>query len=81
MEVTEADLTAPVNPPALAVQLALTGLVILADWLASTEQVFPYVCGFSRGYLAQAVERASRINDAMGLRSFWVPMDHLIPAR
>jgi CRISPR-associated helicase Cas3/CRISPR-associated endonuclease Cas3-HD len=68
-----ADLRRPLSPPPLAAQLTLAGLVILADWLASTERLFPYECGFSPGYPAEAEVRAGRIREEMGLRGFWKP--------
>jgi CRISPR-associated helicase Cas3/CRISPR-associated endonuclease Cas3-HD len=67
------DLRRPVRPPPLVVQLTLAGLVILADWLASTERLFPYECGFSPAYPARAEARAARIREEMGLRGFWNP--------
>jgi CRISPR-associated helicase Cas3/CRISPR-associated endonuclease Cas3-HD len=71
--VTGADLSRILSPPPLAVQLTLAGLVILADWLASTERLFPYECGFSPAYPAKANARASHISEEMGLRGFWNP--------
>ena len=71
--VTGAGLCRPLSPPPLAAQLTLAGLVILADWLASTERLFPYECGFSPAYPAEAEARASRIGEEMGLRGFWNP--------
>ena len=68
-----ADLYRPLSPPPLAAQLALAGLVILADWLASTERLFPYECGFSAVYPAEAEARAGRIGGETGLRGFWNP--------
>jgi CRISPR-associated helicase Cas3 len=53
--------------------VTLAGLVILADWLASTERLFPYAGGFSPAYPAEAVARATRIREEMGLRGFWSP--------
>jgi CRISPR-associated helicase Cas3/CRISPR-associated endonuclease Cas3-HD len=71
--ITGADLCRPLSPPPLAVQLTLAGLVILADWLASTERLFPYTGGFSPAYPAEAEAQASRIRQEMGLRGFWNP--------
>ena len=71
--ITGADLRRPLLAPPLAAQLTLAGLVILADWLASTEQLFPYAGGFSPAYLDAAQARASRIGKEMGLRGFWNP--------
>ena len=71
--ITGAGLGRPLSPPPLAAQLTLAGLVILADWLASTERLFPYECGFSPGYPAEAEGRARRIREEMGLRGFWNP--------
>jgi CRISPR-associated helicase Cas3/CRISPR-associated endonuclease Cas3-HD len=68
-----ADLRRPLSPAPLAAQLTLAGLVILADWLASTERLFPYTSGFSSAYLAEAETHACRIWEAMGLRGFWAP--------
>ena len=40
-------------------ELTLAGLVVLADWLASNEELFPYLNGpFITGYEARAVEHA-----------------------
>jgi CRISPR-associated helicase Cas3/CRISPR-associated endonuclease Cas3-HD len=71
--ITGADLSRVLSPPPLAVQLTMAGLVILADWLASTERLFPYECGFSPAYPAEAEARARRIREEMGLRGFWNP--------
>jgi len=68
-----AGLGRPLRPPPLAAQLTLAGLVILADWLASTERLFPYECGFSPAYPAEAEARAGRIPVETGLRGFWNP--------
>jgi CRISPR-associated helicase Cas3 len=68
-----ADLRQSLSPPPLAAQLTLAGLVILADWLASTERLFPYECRFSPAYPVEAQARADRIREEMGLRGFWNP--------
>ena len=71
--ITGADLCGVLSEPPLAAQLTLAGLVILADWLASTEHLFPYECRFSPAYPAEAESRAGRIREEMGLRGFWSP--------
>lgn len=70
---TGASASVPVSPPPLPVQVTVAGLVILADWLASTEQLFQYECGYRDGYAARAAERAGHISQEMGLRRTWAP--------
>lgn len=61
----------PTSTPSRAVQLALSGLVIAADWIASDEGHFPGVDDWQRLGLERAHERAERAWDALGLRRGW----------
>jgi len=61
--------------PRLAAQLVICGAVILADWLASTEELFPYVGDDLDGYRLRAERRVAggQIRDVLGLRHVWMP--------
>lgn len=72
--------TGAISPPPLPVQVVVAGLVILADWLASSESLFPYECGYRDGYAARAAERAARVAGGMGVRRIWAPSGPPVPA-
>lgn len=61
----------PSSQPSRAVQLALSGLVIMADWIASDEHHFPGVDDWTQVTPEHARERATRAWDALGLRRGW----------
>jgi CRISPR-associated endonuclease/helicase Cas3 len=67
-DLTEAE---PSSQPARAVQLALSGLVIMADWIASDEHHFPGVDDWTQVTPQHARERAARAWDALGLHRGW----------
>lgn len=59
-------------------ELALAGYVILADWLASNEELFPYSSApFHPGYVVSAGRRATGALDAVGWRS-WDPQGQVL---
>jgi CRISPR-associated endonuclease/helicase Cas3 len=54
-------------------ELTLAGLVVLADWLASNEELFPYLNGpYITGYEARAAEHAVRALPKIGWQR-WEP--------
>ena len=57
----------------LPLQLTLTGTVILADWLASTESLFPYENGLPDNYPALSAARSTRVRQIMGVTDVWRP--------
>lgn len=64
---------AAVTPPALALQLVLSGAVTLADWLASVESVFPYTGDVPSDYQSRSADCAARIGTAFGWQEPWIP--------
>lgn len=56
-----------------AVQLALAGWVVLADWCASTEICFPYEAPLPADYLVRSRERATRVPDVLAWGHRWRP--------
>ncbi len=55
-------------------QLVLAGAVILADWLASTEELFPYVGDkLDDDYPDRLDRQAARAAEILGLRGAWRP--------
>jgi len=65
----------------IAAQLALTGAVILADWLASNEELFPYVGDkLDDRYRDHLGRRAARAAEVLGLRGAWQPDPKLVTA-
>jgi CRISPR-associated endonuclease/helicase Cas3 len=68
-----ADLAAvePTAPPPRAVQLAIGGLIIMADWIASDETHFAGIDKLSGVSLEQARRRADKSWSALGLRGGW----------
>lgn len=63
----------PVRTPRRADQLALLGLVIMADWLASDERHFVGIAEPSAVSMAGARERADRAWARLQLRGGWSP--------
>ncbi|TYB43884.1 CRISPR-associated helicase/endonuclease Cas3 [Actinomadura chibensis] len=61
-------------------QVGVAGVVILADWLASTESLYSYQAPFSDEYLQVSPATARRTNDVMGLRDVWRPDPSLASA-
>ncbi|MEV0281105.1 HD domain-containing protein [Streptomyces sp. NPDC050610] len=59
--------------PSVPVQLVQAGVVTLADWLASNEDLFPYEGRLPQGYLEMSAARVRRAGAVMGVRSAWVP--------
>ncbi|WP_405889431.1 CRISPR-associated helicase Cas3' [Streptomyces sp. NBC_00133] len=62
---------APVQIPARAVQLHLSGLVVMADWIASDEEHFPGIDDIGLVSIAGARERAAKAWERLGLRGGW----------
>jgi CRISPR-associated endonuclease/helicase Cas3 len=62
---------APVRVPSRAVQLHLSGLIVMADWIASDEKHFEGIDRLSEVALKAARERARRAWSSLGLRSGW----------
>lgn len=67
------DLAAEAVPsaPAKADQLTLSGLMVMADWIASDERYFPGVDDLDQVSLRNSRERASRAWEQLGLRGGW----------
>lgn len=63
----------PLGRPHRAVQLALSGAVIMADWIASADRHFSGVSDLDRISMASARERAERAWAALGIRGGWDP--------
>ncbi|SHF58388.1 CRISPR-associated helicase/endonuclease Cas3 [Streptoalloteichus hindustanus] len=68
-----ADLNAvqPVLVPSRATQLHLSGLVVMADWIASDERHFKGIDDLARVSIEGARERAERAWADLGLRRGW----------
>ncbi|WP_051468769.1 CRISPR-associated helicase/endonuclease Cas3 [Actinomadura oligospora] len=66
--------------PAVPLQLCITGAVILADWLASNEELYSYQEPFSRDYPQESAATTTRIRDLIGFRDVWRPDQALAPA-
>ncbi|MCC5033491.1 CRISPR-associated helicase Cas3' [Streptomyces sp. WAC 00631] len=62
---------APAKAPSRAAQLHLSGLVVMADWIASDERHFPGVDELARVKLENARERSEQAWAALGLRGGW----------
>jgi CRISPR-associated endonuclease/helicase Cas3 len=60
-------------PPPRSQQLALSGFVIMADWLASDDKNFGGVDDITQVSLDAARDRAAAAWDAVGLRRGWSP--------
>ncbi|WP_190854132.1 CRISPR-associated helicase Cas3' [Actinomadura sp. RB99] len=61
-----------VHPP-VPVQMGVAGVVILADWLASTEALYGYRAPFADDYPQDSLATAARTNDVIELRDVWRP--------
>lgn len=75
-----------VQAPSKAEQMALSGLIIMADWIASNHQHFPGIEHISRVGLAGARDRAKKAVKELRLRGGWsalqVPeVEDLVAAR
>lgn len=57
--------------PSRAAQLQLSGLVVMADWIASDERHFTGVDELAKVNMEAARERAARAWEALGLRGGW----------
>lgn len=64
---------APFLVPRRGVQLAVSGAVIMADWIASADRQFGGVADLARVSMAGARERAIRGWDQLQLRGGWDP--------
>lgn len=73
------DLLADHVPP-IGSQVICSGAVILCDWLASNEKLFPYAGPWSDGYPAQAARIAEQTRRTMQLEAVWRPV-HICDAR
>ncbi|GAA1910971.1 CRISPR-associated helicase/endonuclease Cas3 [Streptomyces sodiiphilus] len=62
---------APARKPSRAVQLHLSGLIVMADWIASDEKYFRGVDDLRRVTLEAARERAGEAWLALGLHQGW----------
>ncbi|MFE6775671.1 CRISPR-associated endonuclease Cas3'' [Streptomyces sp. NPDC057702] len=62
---------APVAVPSRALQLMVSGLVVMADWIASGTAEFPGIDDFARVGMAGARERAAAAWRSIGLRGGW----------
>jgi CRISPR-associated endonuclease/helicase Cas3 len=63
----------PAHVPHRAVQLALSGAVIMADWIASVDRHFPGNADLDRISMSSARARAERAWAALGIRGGWDP--------
>jgi CRISPR-associated endonuclease/helicase Cas3 len=75
----------PVEVPSRAEQLALSGLVVMADWIASDERFFSGISDWGAVSLIEARRRAANAWAALGLTGGWghreVPGDGLFRER
>ncbi|MFD7896309.1 CRISPR-associated helicase Cas3' [Streptomyces sp. NPDC059743] len=69
----------PVRVPSRAVQLHLSGLIVMADWIASDEKHFAGVDRLSEVTFANARVRAGRAWGALRLRGGWGSLAELGP--
>ncbi|GAA2127278.1 CRISPR-associated helicase Cas3' [Actinomadura napierensis] len=65
----------PVGSPSRAVQLQLSGFVVMADWIASDQHHFEGVDEFERVSLQGARDRAGEAWQRLGLRGGWGQLD------
>jgi CRISPR-associated endonuclease/helicase Cas3 len=56
-----------------AAQLLLAGLVVFADWCASTETCFPYAAPLPAGYAERSRRQAARVPALLGWGAPWRP--------
>ncbi|MFJ2774980.1 CRISPR-associated helicase Cas3' [Kitasatospora sp. NPDC087315] len=61
----------PIDVPSRAVQLQLSGFVVMADWIASDERHFKGISDLSRVTMAGARKRAAAAWSKLGLRGGW----------
>ncbi|MGJ6968827.1 CRISPR-associated endonuclease Cas3'' [Streptosporangium sp. G11] len=61
----------PVKAPSRAVQLQLSGLIVMADWIASDERHFRGVDDLAQVNLPQARKRATEAWEKLGLQGGW----------
>ncbi|TQF05596.1 CRISPR-associated helicase Cas3' [Kitasatospora acidiphila] len=61
----------PQRQPSRALQLQLSGLVVMCDWIASDERYFSGVDDLSRVRMPAAQDRASAAWSKLGLRGGW----------
>ncbi|CAM3742208.1 CRISPR-associated endonuclease Cas3'' [Nocardiopsis rhodophaea] len=59
--------------PDIGAQMALSGAVILADWLASNDDMFGYQCDWPSGYANESKETAKKFRAFMDLGDVWHP--------
>ncbi|GAA0415027.1 CRISPR-associated helicase Cas3' [Streptomyces luteireticuli] len=69
----------PERLPSRAAQLHLSGLIVMADWIASDEQHFTGIDELSLVTMESARERASKAWDALGLRGGWRHLAEFVP--
>ncbi|MFJ2649465.1 CRISPR-associated helicase Cas3' [Streptomyces sp. NPDC087420] len=65
----------PSRVPSRAAQLHLSGLIVMADWIASDERHFPGVDKLSDVSFGGARKRAGRAWEELGLRGGWGRLD------
>ncbi|MEV0624319.1 CRISPR-associated helicase Cas3' [Nonomuraea wenchangensis] len=61
--------------PPIGSQVVCSGAVILCDWLASNESLFPYAGSWSDGYPVQAARRVKQTRKVMQLEAIWHPVN------
>lgn len=61
----------PVHTPSRAAQLHLSGLIVMADWIASDEKHFTGVDDFAKVTIGAARERAAKAWDELRLHGGW----------
>jgi CRISPR-associated endonuclease/helicase Cas3 len=61
----------PVQAPSRAAQLQLSGLIVMADWIASDERHFPGIDTLAKVTFDNARDRAGLAWDALRLRGGW----------
>ena len=62
---------AGIGVPSRAVQLALSGLIVMADWIASDDRHFTGLPSLEEVSMAEARKRAEKSWTALGLRGGW----------
>ncbi|MEU4834129.1 CRISPR-associated helicase Cas3' [Streptosporangium sp. NPDC023615] len=65
----------PVKAPSRAVQLQLSGLIVMADWIASDERHFQGIDDLAQVTLVQARKRAVAAWEKLGLQGGWGVLD------
>ncbi|MFC4562563.1 CRISPR-associated endonuclease Cas3'' [Nocardiopsis mangrovi] len=61
------------NTPDIGAQMAISGAVIVADWLASDETLFPYGNSWPSDYPADSARISARFRSTMHLGDVWRP--------